>query len=231
MDDHNNPSSPNSTPSVDSGTGIMGDFVERNKKRERTKTGTKRTNSLSQFWIPVSVFCLAPLLTILFLLILEWFFVVKFPDYGLFSCFVSFFVALYRVLQRSDMIFLSFSLALTVILESITTKGKSTSLLIMVIEFILGLSALALYIVEETCTRMINVQSANIPLYLSDNALMDARALLHSIFLFFVIFFAVLGYYMRAKKIGIRDVIREFRSNPISGNTNQEGGACKQWLI
>lgn len=195
-----------------SGAGVKEAFVERNKKRENTpKRGmTKSQEPMMQFWIPVGIFILAPLLTLLFLWALELFFVESFPNYGVFEGLIRFWVALRRVLQRSDMIFLVFSLALTVILEGITAKGKAASKFIMAVEGVLGLLALVIYILEEAYTKLMDSFSGVVPEYLTANIVMDNRVLFHLFFLISAVFFAILGYYMRAKKMGIGDIVRSF---------------------
>ena len=187
---------------------VTEEFLTRNKGRERKKKTQEQIEheQMKQFLVSAVVFSLATVLTLIFLFSLELYFVEPFPDYGFYEVFVRIFVSLKRALERSDIIFLVFSLSLTVIIEGITSRGRSASKFVMVAEAIIGLSALVFYIMEETHMRKIDYYSGEIPVYLSNNLLIESRLLIHVVWLIGVIFFALLGYYMRAQKIRTSDL-------------------------
>lgn len=208
MESNDNKAMPETQPS-----GVKEEYLNRNKKRERKKKTElqKGQEQMKQFRVSAVVFSLATVLTLIFLFSLELYFVEPFPEYRFLEVLVRIFVALKRALERTDVIFLVFSLSLTVIIEGITSRGRSASKFIMVAEAIIGLSALVFYIMEEIHMRKIDYYAEGMPAYLSNNLLMDSRMLIHVVWLIGVIFFALLGYYMRAKKIEISDVWKNIR--------------------
>lgn len=159
-------------------------FFSRTQKREleAMPRGNKMPAWIRQLGRTVGIFIIAPLLTLLVLWILE----MAFTDSAI--------TALHLVFIRADVIFLAFSLALTVILEwTITANDGGAPTFFVVIEGVLGIVSLIFYVVEEVINKVTN---SSVP-ESSTSTLMENRQLIHMILLLSVILVAVLGYCRR----------------------------------
>lgn len=169
-------------------------FAERffAKVRERELSNKPKEKGfpdwLRQLLRTVGVFIIAPLITLLVLWIIE----LSFTDHSI--------DALHNVLIRTDVIFLAFSLALTVILEwTITADDGMGPTWFIVLEGLLGIVSVIIYAVEEVLKKLGEILIDNPKtIDLHSNALMVNRELIHIILLLAVILVAIIGYFRRS---------------------------------
>ena len=181
--------------------GFAKQFFARVQQRE---LGSQPNEKRPPVWLwqllrTVGVFIIAPLMTLLALWVLELPFTDNVVD------------AMHSALIRTDVIFLSFSLALTVILEwTITSQDNLSPAAFVVLEGILGIASIIFYAVEEILEKfgehlVVHPQSSEsaeriADLGFSTSALMVNRELIHVVLLLAVIFVGIVGYFRRIYK-------------------------------
>lgn len=167
-------------------------FFARIRERELSRKSKEQglPSWLRQLFRTVGVFVIAPLLTLLVLWILE----LPFTSNGV--------EAIHQVLIRTDVIFLAFSLALTVILEwTITSNDGADPTFWVVLEGLLGIVSVVFYVVEEVWKKFGELLiSLSKPIDLTSNALIINCELIHIVLLLAVIFVAITGYFHRIYK-------------------------------
>lgn len=167
-------------------------FFAKVRERELSNKPKKKglPDWLRQLLRTVGVFIIAPLVTLLVLWVLEMSFTDNTID------------AMHNVLIRADVIFLAFSLSLTVILEwTITANDSRGPTGFIVLEGLLGIVSVIIYVVEEVLKKFGELLIDNpARIDLDSNALMANRELIHIILLLAVIFVAIIGYFRRIYK-------------------------------